>query len=224
MFSLTRFSKMDLRPTRRSTYGIGHRCEKSAVGMGRRGQWQSLGCFPWRNVQQGDIKVISLVPSGNMRPFPKPLQEETKEALWEYFPSLGELDAVIMRITLNTPLAGTHNEGKPRQHGFCRVIHGYRDSRTPAGPRNLAQNGPSGIASRRGTRHIGEETPTLEEWNEPVNLGISVWDAKAPRSANAPIGRRSNRSSLSRASHGPYTKGCSKVELQVAEVIEITQR
>jgi signal transduction histidine kinase len=52
---------MDLRPEPRSTYGTGHRCEKSVAGMGRRGQWQSLRCSSWRNVQQGDIKVTSFL-------------------------------------------------------------------------------------------------------------------------------------------------------------------
>jgi hypothetical protein len=96
-----RFSKMNLRPELRSTYVIGHKCEKSVVGMGRCDQWQVIKCFSWRNVQYGDSKVTSLVPLVNVRPFPKPLQEkEVKRCEKNINLAMGKLEAVIKPRTL----------------------------------------------------------------------------------------------------------------------------
>jgi hypothetical protein len=208
MFLQARFSKMDLRPTRRSNYSIGYSCEKSAVGMRRCGQWQAIKGSAWRNVQHGDSKVTPLVPLGNVYPFPKPLQEEIKKRCEEICP-LTKRTATVTRQNRGTLLTGTRNEGKSGYMGSHDVIpcNGlYFDRRTLY----LDRKSSTGATSKRGTRHMCEGAPTLDERNEPVNLGSVACNDKAPRSANVQVERRSNRSSLSRIISGPYTKGCSK--------------
>jgi len=155
------------------------------------------------------------VPLENNRPFPKPLQEETKKRCEKAFSSLGELDAAIKPITL-TSLTGIRNEGKSGYMGseFAIPCNGIALGRQTL---NLDRKGPAGITSKRGTRHMCKGAPTLGEENEPVNLGSSACNDKTPRSANVQAGRRSNRSSLSRLISGPNTKGCSRAKLQVAK-------
>ena len=69
-------------------------------------------------------------------------------------PSLGELEAAIKPITLNTPLAGTHNEGGPSEQAYLTLGLAAFDSLK----RDLTacSKGPAGIAPRenRGTRDI----------------------------------------------------------------------
>ena len=215
MLSLAKFSKMDLRPEPRSTYGIGHRCEKSVAGMGRRRQWQPLGCSSWREVQQGKCKRTPLVPLGNENPFPKPLQEEIKKRCGEIGP-LTKRTATVTRQKRGTLLTGTRNEGKSGHVGSLVLIsrNGKCLSRRTL---NLERRGPTGITSKRGTRYMCKGVPTLDERNEPVNLGSSACNDKAPRLANVQTGRRSSRSSWSRLISGPDTKGCNRTELQVAK-------
>jgi hypothetical protein len=209
MLSSARFSKMDLRPARRSTYRTGYRCEKSAVGMGRRGQWQSLRCSSWRNVQQGDCKGTSLVPLGNERPLPKPLQEKEEKRCGKVFPCNGQIGCGYHTENSLCLKPGNRNEGRSGYvgPGTSAPRNGVALSRRTL---NLARKGSTGVTSKRGTRHMCKEAPTLEEGNEPGNLGSLVWNEKASGSANVQIRRRSNRSSLSRLTSGPYTKGCSK--------------
>jgi hypothetical protein len=215
MLSSARFSKMDLRPERRSTYGIGRMCETSAVGRRRCDQWQVIKCSAWRNVQQGKCKRTPLVPLGNGGPFPKPLQEEVRKRCEDTRP-FARRTATVTGQKRGTLLTGAHNEGKSGYMGpdwtapLNRLARYWRTS-------NLDRRGSTGVASKRGTRHICEGIPTLEERDEPVNLGSSARNVKAPRPANVRVGRRSNRSSLSRLISGPYTKGCNRTELQVAK-------
>ncbi|MCS3676687.1 hypothetical protein GGP72_000595 [Salinibacter ruber] len=200
---------MDLRPERRSTYGIGRMCEKSAVGMRRCDQWQVIKCSAWRNVQHGECKRTPLVPLGNVTPFPKPLQEEPKKRCEDTCP-FTKRTATVTRQNRGTFLAGIRNEGKSGYMGFmlrhipCNGMWLVRRTL------NLARKGSTGATSKRGIRHTCEGAPTLDERNEPVNLGSPARNVKAPRPANVRVGRRSNRSSLSRLISGPYTKGCSK--------------
>jgi hypothetical protein len=215
MLSLAKFSKMDLRPEPRSTYGIGHRCEKSVAGMGRRRQWQPLRCSSWRNVQQGECKQTSSVPLGNGNPFPKPLQEETKKRCEKVCPFTKRTETATKQ-SRGTFLAGAHNEGKSGYMGSLVLIP-YNGLAVYRRTLNLDRKGPAGITSKRGTRHTCKGAPILGEENEPVNLGSSARNDKTPRSANVQAGRRSNRSSLSRLISGPYTKGCSRAKLQVAK-------
>jgi hypothetical protein len=215
MLSLAKFSKMDLRPEPRSTYGIGHGCEKSVAGMGRRGQWQSLRCSSWRNVQQGERKRTPLVPLGNVNPFPKPPQEEKKKRCEETGP-LTKRTATATRQNRGTLLTGTRNEGKS-DYMRSLVLISCSDSVWYRRTLNLARKGSIGATAKRGTRHKCKGAPMLEERDEPVNLGSSACNDKAPRSANGQVGRRSNRSSSSRLISGPYTKGCNRTELQVAK-------
>jgi hypothetical protein len=123
MLSLARFSKMDLRPEPRSTYGIGHRCEKSVVGMRRCDQWQVIECSAWRRVQQGECKRIPLVPLVNVRPFPKPLQEETRKRCENTRP-FTKRTATVIKQNRGTLLTGIRNEGKSGYMGFgwCNSI------------------------------------------------------------------------------------------------------
>jgi hypothetical protein len=209
MLSLARFSKMDLRPNYGEAHTeIGRMCETSAVGMRRCDQWQVIKCSAWRNVQHGECKRIPLVPLGNRNPFPKPLQEETKKRCENIRP-FTKRTATVIRQNRGTLWTGIHNEGKSGYMGSTRQIpcNGmWLARRTP----NLDRKGSTGVTLKKGTRHKCEETPTLEERDEPVNLGSSAGNDKAPRSANVQVGRRSDRSSLSRLISGPYTKGCSK--------------
>jgi len=213
LFLQARFSKMDLRPEPRSTYGIGHRCEKSVVGMGRCGQWQAIKCSSWRVVQQGDRKVTSLVPLANVEPFPKPLEEKEEKRCGKISPCNGQIGCGYQTDDSLCLKPGSHNEGKSGYVGYVWSIPrngaGIAARRTPY----LDRRCPTGITAKSGTRHRCKEAPTLDEKDEPGNLGSSACDDKAPRSANAQVGRRSNRSSLSRLINGPYTtytKGCSK--------------
>jgi hypothetical protein len=204
---------MDLRPEPRSTYGIGHGCEKSVAGMGSLGQWQSLGCSSWRNVQQGDSKVTPLVPLINGASFPKPLQEEIKKRYEETRPFTKRTATATIQ-NRSTFLTGTRNEGKSGYMGSVSPIpcNGVLVSRRTL---NLDRKGSAGVTAKSSIRHMGKGAPTSDERNEPVNLGSSACNDKAPRSANGQVGRRSNRSSLSRLISGPYTKGCSKDQTQV---------
>jgi hypothetical protein len=186
---------MDLRPTPLSTYGIGRMCGRSAVGMGRCGQWQAIECSPWRNVQYGDRKVTSSVPSGNLDPFPKPLHEEIKKRCENTCP-LTKRTATVTKQNRGTLLAGTRNEGKLGYMGSFPSGFHKAEWLNAARTLNLDRKGPTGTASKRGTRHTGKEAPTLDERNEPGNLGGSVCDDKAPRSANAQTGRRSGHNSF----------------------------
>jgi hypothetical protein len=210
MLSLARFSKMDLRPDYGETHTeTGRMCEKSAVGMGRRGQWQSLRCSSWRNVQQGDCEVTSVVPLINEWSFPKPLREEEEKRCGKAFPCNGQIGSGYHTENSLGLKPGIHNEGKSGYMGSGQRIpcNGVFVSRRTL---NLARKGSTGITAKSSTRHMCKEAPTLEERDEPGNLGSLVWNVKAPGSANVQTGRRSDRSSLSRLISGPYTKGCSK--------------
>jgi hypothetical protein len=212
---------MSLRPTGRSTYVIGHRCERSVLGMRRCDQWQVIESSAWRNVQHGYTKGTPSVPSGKFAPSPSHHKRRSGSVVGGLFPSLGELDAATKRITLNTSLAGIHNEGKL----------GYTESRFPILRNGLASTGPqimikresTEIASRknRGTRYRRKGEPKLDERNEPGNLGSSVCDDKAPRPANARTGRRSNRSSYGAVQITDSTRRvAAKTEYQVQNITE----
>lgn len=148
------------------------------------------------------------MPLGNGDPFPKPLQEEVRKRCEDTRP-FTKRTATVTGQKRGTLLTGAHNEGKSGYMGpeytapLNRSARYWRTS-------NLDRRGSTGVASKRGTRHTCEGAPTLDERNEPVNLGSSACNAKVPRPANVQVGRRSNRSSLSRLISGPYTKGCSK--------------
>jgi hypothetical protein len=64
-------------------------------------------------IRQGDTHVSASLPSGKVAPHPSCYKRRARSVVRKLRPSLGELEAVIKQITLNTPLAGTHNEGAP---------------------------------------------------------------------------------------------------------------
>jgi hypothetical protein len=129
--------------------------------------------------------------------------------LWEGFPCNGQIGSGYHTENSLCLKPGSHNEGKSGYAGpgTSASRNGVALSR---GTLNLARKGSTGVTSKRGTRHMSKEAPTLEERDEPGNLGSLVWNGKAPGPANVQTGRRSDRSSLSRLISGPYTKGCSK--------------
>jgi hypothetical protein len=209
MLSIARFSKMDLRPERRSNYSIGYSCEKSAAGMRRCDQWQVIKCSAWRNVQQGECKRTPLVPLINGVSFPKPLQEKEEKRYGKISPCNGQSGSGHQADHSLCLKAGSHNEGKSGYMGSddSTPCSGFSP---PCRTLNLDRKGSTGITAKRGTRHMCEGTPTLDERNELINLGSAACNEKAPRSANVQVGRRSDRISLSRLISGPHTKGRSK--------------
>jgi hypothetical protein len=212
MLSLARFSKMDLRPARRSNYSIGYSCEKSAVGRRRCDQWQVIECSAWRNVQHGDGKGTPLMPLANLLPFPKPLQEKEEKRYGKMSPCNGQIGSGYQTDDSLCLKPGSHNEGKSGYTG-CGLSTPCNGTWRVRRTLHLDRKGSTGITAKSGTRHKREGAPTLDERNEPVNLGSSACNDKAPRPANVQVGRRSNRSSSSRLISGPYTKGCSKDRL-----------
>ena len=75
-------------------------------------------------------------------------------------PSLGVLEAATKPMTLNTSLAGTHNEGVPIKTPYCCGTEVMAGAHLTSVSRESWFNGSDGIASRknRGTRQILEGT------------------------------------------------------------------
>ena len=69
-------------------------------------------------IQNGDTHVSALVPSGNPALHPRCYKRREGSVVGRLVPSLGALNAVTKRIALNTPLAGTHNEGGPSEQAY----------------------------------------------------------------------------------------------------------
>lgn len=186
---------MGLRPTRRSTYSTGYRCDKSAVGMGRCGQWQAIKCSSWREVQQGHTNVTSVAPSGNYTPSRSHYKTGSVAELvpvsisgdWKLLSGRGLL-------TLRNQ---ARNEGKPGYLGssYWTPGSGFAFCRRTLNP---DRRGTTGIASQRSGVQgaCWKEGPELEERDEPGNLGSADSDDKSPGPDNARLARRSNRSSF----------------------------
>jgi hypothetical protein len=66
-------------------------------------------------IQNGDTHVSASVPSGKLTPHVTYYEKREGSVMGKFVPSLGELEADTKPITLNTPLAGTHNERATRQ-------------------------------------------------------------------------------------------------------------
>lgn len=71
--------------------------------------------LPLAMIQNGDTHVSALVPSGKVTPHATYYMRRERSVMGNSVPSLGELEAATKPITLNTPLAGTHNERVTRR-------------------------------------------------------------------------------------------------------------
>jgi hypothetical protein len=124
-------------------------------------------------IRQGDTQVSASLPSGNLAPHPTSYyKRRARSVVRKLCPSLGELDAVTKQITLNTPLAGTHNEGVPVKQAVGVSLLARAGAKRASASWESWFNNLDGIASRknRGTRQKGRHN-LIRMMNEPANSG-----------------------------------------------------
>jgi hypothetical protein len=140
------------------------------------------------------------------------------------FPSLDELEAATKPRTLNTSLAGIHNEGVPMKRRsllWIDVITGLIVSSTSW---RSCFKGSDGIASRknRGTRQSEKAQPNTDEYELDCKPGKRSARWKAPRPANACRTWRSLYSNLRDQRRSTLMKTGSR-DCSSTNTLEITQ-
>lgn len=81
--------------------------------------------LPLAMIQNGDTHVSASVPSGKLTPHATYYMRRERSVMGKFVPSLGELEADTKPITLNTPLAGIHNERVTRQTAEPSCFSGH---------------------------------------------------------------------------------------------------